>query len=130
MNNAQIKICYFCGELATSKEHVPPQGLFPKKDIYRNNLITVPSCTLHNNSKSTLDNKMLVFLSGVNKSVFHEKDFKEVRDRTIRAIVRDSTIFNDLTDDARVFKRKDKRNELIIPSTENIEAKIDFRQHS
>lgn len=66
MNNEQIKICYFCGELATSKEHVPPQGLFPKKDIYRNNLITVPSCTLHNNSKEGANKFLIMYrtLSG------------------------------------------------------------------
>ncbi len=45
--------CYCCGAPATSEEHVPPKGLFPKaKDIpntkFREKLITVPSCEKHN----------------------------------------------------------------------------------
>ena len=52
--------CYICGAPATSKEHVPPQCLFPeKKDIgtekFRKDLITVPSCELHNTNKSKDD---------------------------------------------------------------------------
>jgi len=46
-----------CSAPATSKEHVPPKGFFPQqKDMpgvdYRKNLITVPSCDLHNMEKS------------------------------------------------------------------------------
>lgn len=49
-----------CDQPATSREHVPPACLFPEeKDIrtslFRNNLITVPSCDLHNSKKSTDD---------------------------------------------------------------------------
>ncbi len=50
--------CYMCDGEATSKEHVPPQCFFPgSKDSlsgkdFRKNLITVPSCKLHNSEKS------------------------------------------------------------------------------
>lgn len=53
--------CYMCNRKATSKEHVPPQCLFPEtKDLppgvnLRKNLITVPSCDEHNTSKSKDD---------------------------------------------------------------------------
>ncbi|MCT4599136.1 MAG: hypothetical protein N4A50_14810, partial [Vallitalea sp.] len=65
-------ICYWCGELATSREHVPPKCLFPEnkdvKDIYsqsfRNNLITVPSCDKHNMKKSHDDEYLMACLSG------------------------------------------------------------------
>ena len=56
-----MESCYMCDRRATSKEHVPPQCFFPeKKDLpqgedYRVNLITVPSCELHNLSKSEDD---------------------------------------------------------------------------
>jgi len=40
------KQCYMCGEPATSVEHVPARCFFPKGQ--RHNLITVPSCSLHN----------------------------------------------------------------------------------
>lgn len=56
--------CYACQELATTWEHAPPKGLFPRLSDMpsdylgpdpRTNLITVPSCAVHNNSKSQSD---------------------------------------------------------------------------
>jgi hypothetical protein len=55
------KTCYMCRAVATSVEHVPPRGLFPKqKDLppgldLRKQLLTVPSCDLHNSEKSKED---------------------------------------------------------------------------
>jgi hypothetical protein len=40
------KRCYYCGAPAQSSEHVPPKMLFP--DPKPSDLITVPSCTSHN----------------------------------------------------------------------------------
>ena len=62
--------CYMCEREATTREHVPPKCLFPeKKDIghsrYRKNLITVPSCDLHNSSKSKDDEFLMVSIAGV-----------------------------------------------------------------
>ncbi len=60
--------CYYCGQAATTKEHVPPKGIFPElKDSpngkdYRTNLMTVPSCELHNLSKSQDDEYLLYVL--------------------------------------------------------------------
>lgn len=50
MKAATIKTCYACAEPATTREHVPPQSFFPEG--HRQNLITVPSCALHNNANS------------------------------------------------------------------------------
>ena len=44
------KSCYACDQPATTKEHAPPFSFFPEG--HRNNLITVPSCTLHNNANA------------------------------------------------------------------------------
>jgi hypothetical protein len=55
------RTCYMCTAVATSDEHVPPRGLFPKqKDLppgvdLRKQLLTVPSCDLHNSEKSMED---------------------------------------------------------------------------
>ena len=38
--------CYACDRPATTKEHAPPKGFFPP--ARRRNLITVPSCSIHN----------------------------------------------------------------------------------
>jgi hypothetical protein len=59
-----------CEEDATSREHVPPICLFPEeKDIktstFRNNLITVPSCDIHNSKKSKDDEFLMGCLAGI-----------------------------------------------------------------
>jgi hypothetical protein len=61
-------ICYFCNNPPTSREHVPPKNIFPEgKDVpngkdYRANLITVPSCDLHNGAKSGDDTYLMMVI--------------------------------------------------------------------
>ncbi len=64
------KFCYKCGNIATSREHVPPICLFPEaKDViglnFRKDLITVPSCDEHNSKKSHDDEFLMVSISGI-----------------------------------------------------------------
>lgn len=47
--------CYICGEAKCSVEHVPAKCFFPKDSASRQNLITVPSCTQHNECTSKDD---------------------------------------------------------------------------
>ncbi|UCZ75966.1 hypothetical protein LHK94_02820 [Dickeya zeae] len=54
-------VCYYCGEPATSVEHVPPKCFFPEGQ--REELFTVPSCNIHNNSKSHDDEYVKVVLA-------------------------------------------------------------------
>lgn len=60
--------CYMCSSLKTSVEHVPPKGLFPKQSDLphgvdlRKQLITVPSCNLHNSEKSKDDEYLMYAL--------------------------------------------------------------------
>jgi hypothetical protein len=63
-------ICYKCGSPSTSREHVPPLCIFPeRKDFngldYRQNLITVPSCDLHNSKKSKDDEFLLFSIASI-----------------------------------------------------------------
>ena len=44
------KICYACERTATTREHVPPVCFFPPG--FRENLVTVPSCPIHNNANA------------------------------------------------------------------------------
>jgi hypothetical protein len=66
---AASETCYMCDRDATSREHVPPQCFFPSsKDSlsgkdFRKNLITVPSCELHNSKKSGDDLYLLHAIS-------------------------------------------------------------------
>lgn len=75
------KQCYRCNQNASSKEHVPPPCLFPEiKDTrginFRKNLITVPSCDLHNSAKSDDDEFLMLSLAGLIKNnpvgMFHQ----------------------------------------------------------
>ncbi|MBO1539576.1 hypothetical protein [Pseudomonas sp. OA65] len=74
----QNKKCYMCDSPATSDEHVPPKCIFPEhKDVKRNlrdNLITVPSCDVHNANKSRDDEFLMVSLAGIlgNNSIGYE----------------------------------------------------------
>ncbi len=45
-NSPPRDTCYACNQPATTREHVPPKGFFPPGR--RRNLITVPSCSIHN----------------------------------------------------------------------------------
>lgn len=62
--------CYMCEAESSSREHAPPQCIFPeKKDTlddtdYRKNLIKVPSCDKHNSTKSHHDEYLLHVLAG------------------------------------------------------------------
>ena len=59
--------CYMCDQRATTVEHAPPKCIFPeKKDVpsgkdYRKDLVTVPSCELHNTATSR-DNEYLLYM--------------------------------------------------------------------
>lgn len=86
-------ICYWCGNAATSREHVPPKCLFPtEKDSgdgksYRADLITVPSCEKHNGEKSDDDEHLLYILTtsvtnnGLGKSYFKSKTVQKIKEK-------------------------------------------------
>ena len=53
--------CYVCGTPAETREHIPPKSFFPRgKGL---SLTTVPSCVVHNNSKSDDDQYLLAHIS-------------------------------------------------------------------
>jgi hypothetical protein len=58
--------CYWCGDPATSREHVPSDALFPSGK--RTNLITVPSCREHNQRFSKDDEKFRFYLQACSES--------------------------------------------------------------
>lgn len=78
-----------CDREAISREHVPPLCLFPTaKDLvhdFRQGLITVPSCDLHNSLKSRDDEFLMVSLAGIfgNNSIGYKHRFTKV-DRALR----------------------------------------------
>lgn len=106
MPEKEQKLCYWCQETATSKEHVPPKCFFPEaKDVfngvdYRANLITVPSCDEHNTSKSDIDEYIFyVVLShhDGNLTAFNQFVTKAMRSFEKRPWMKDR-IYRDRTD--------------------------------
>jgi hypothetical protein len=88
--NVKNETCYMCENPPTSREHVPPKCLFPEsKDVkgqnFRENLITVPSCDLHNSKKSKDDEFLMVSTAGIigNNSIGYHHKLGKV-DRAIR----------------------------------------------
>src|SRR5437762_1911836 len=75
--------CYWCGNPANSREHVPSDCLFPPGK--RVNLITVPSCPNHNQNFQTFDEKFRVFLQGRGTNADAVAQFQ---DKTLRGLTR------------------------------------------
>ena len=61
---AMSKLCIYCGErVATTKDHVPPQCLFPKP--LPPNMITVPSCEICNKKYGKDDERIRNLLTSL-----------------------------------------------------------------
>jgi hypothetical protein len=55
MRSAASVVCVYCGAPATTRDHVPPRGIF--LDPPPPNLITIPSCEACNNGANVRDEK-------------------------------------------------------------------------
>ncbi len=82
-----------CDKVATSVEHCPAKSFFPKTK--RNNLITVPSCYIHN-EKTSLDDEYVrdLILISKDNNIVAEEHFK---DKGIQSLQRSAGLFNELT---------------------------------
>jgi hypothetical protein len=113
-----MKTCYYCGEKATSKEHVPPRCVFPKDKShknYRQNLITVYSCDKHNLEKSNDDEYLLVILLfNINANDIPYDYFNDKIDRLIK--LKAKTLGKFFKNPQKVLVR-DPRNGLIVPTS-------------
>jgi hypothetical protein len=82
--------CYWCGQQATNKEHVPPDNLFPPN--HKVNLITVGSCIEHNNKFSELDEKFRLILQAAGGNKIAREMFA---DKTLRGFKRNKSHQNE-----------------------------------
>ena len=58
------EICVLCGKnVATTRDHLPPEGIFHKPLPSKSNLITVPACAECNNGSSLTDEDFQAFLA-------------------------------------------------------------------
>jgi hypothetical protein len=131
MENQVLK-CYMCDNIATSDEHVPPKCLFPeKKDTkgidFRKNLMTVPSCDIHNSSKSKDDEFLMISLSGVitNNAIgqFHylTKSTRAIR-RKSQDFIDKQVLRNHRTIDIKISDREYKTILIGNPNVERLES--------
>jgi len=112
-----METCYMCDRPATSREHVPPKCLFPdKRDIgrknFRKNLITVPSCKLHNSEKSSDDEFLMVSIAGIvgNNSIGLTHNLTKVR----RAIKRSAyRLLRDIFLEGETYLIRDDKNKFL-----------------
>lgn len=91
--------CYMCDLPETSSEHVPPKCFFPEqKDLgkdYRKNLLSVPSCNLHNSEKSKDDEYLrFVITSHYDNKPVAQKQFST---KIMRSVKRKPSMFGFVT---------------------------------
>ncbi len=128
--------CYMCDAAATSNEHVPPRCLFPKtKELeegedLRRELITVPSCDLHNAEKSLDDEFLMISISGIvgNNSI----GYRHYHGRSSRALRKRSKSFLDrIMTNRRRVKLPDGDNEFynIVVGTPDYQRLVNCFEH-
>jgi hypothetical protein len=89
--------CYACDAPGTTREHVPPECIFPEsKDTLggvdlRRNLITVPSCADHNLRKGA-DDTYFMWVMCCNLPA-NSVALRQIETKLARALRRDATLF-------------------------------------
>ncbi|MGA3172231.1 MAG: hypothetical protein ABSE62_14595 [Chthoniobacteraceae bacterium] len=77
----KAKRCYWCGKPASSKDHVPPKGLFLENK--RENLKTVPACEKHNEEHTKLEEAMRARLIMMSDSKIALEAYGEATERSL-----------------------------------------------
>jgi hypothetical protein len=109
---ASMSTCYMCSTEETSREHAPPQCLFPEaidigRDL-RRNLITVPSCDTHNSKKSADDEflRAVLLLTAVDSNKIAKHQFLG---KFLRGASRNSRAYSSFFNDQGSFASGKKR---------------------
>lgn len=106
--------CYWCSNLATGIEHIPPKGLFPKG--HRNNMITVKSCTEHNQGFSKIDERMRFYMtsmggdSEIAKNHFDNKTIRGLKRKEGRGLAIDLVTNKITTTEGDILFRENAMN--------------------
>lgn len=82
--NKKDKKCYICGNSAVSEEHCPAKCFFPKQ--HRKNMITVPSCSQHNEATSLDDEYARLFIIMNNRN--NKLSFEHFKDKVLKSLDR------------------------------------------
>lgn len=88
-------LCALCGEnIATTKDHIPPQGIYPKPRDNDINFNTVPACSECNNGSAVEDEEFKILI-GLSTGEFH-KNPEIVVDSIARTIGKNQRIANQI----------------------------------
>ncbi|MDI6765489.1 MAG: hypothetical protein QME52_01480 [Bacteroidota bacterium] len=93
-------LCYFCGAPATTNDHLPPGNTFP--DPKPINLITVPSCDIHNTKQSKDDEYFgIIIKTASGKSPIAES---MIKDKVVRGFLRRPALLRSLMKRSRTVE--------------------------
>ncbi|MFG3817551.1 hypothetical protein [Limnothrix redekei] len=110
--------CYCCNEIATTKDHIPPKCFFPEikyfpdgSPDYRSQLVTVPACKMHNNSRSADDEytAAIIFLHSRSEIALAMLDAKWIKVMSRR----ESSLGRKIFSAARLARTINKENGLL-----------------
>lgn len=107
------KKCYICGKKGTSKEHVPAKCFFPNEEKYRKNLITVSSCSIHNEDTSKDDEyvKNIITMYVGNNSIA----FKQFINKSIKSLEKNDSLFKEtIQNPKKIYIRTSNKKEKTI----------------
>lgn len=121
MENPKNIQCYCCDQIATTQDHIPPKCFFPKKkhlpsdsSDYRKNLITVPSCSAHNNSRSKDDEYTAAIIAMNSES---DIAFSMFKSKWVQVLLRNEGMLGQrMFSTARSVRYISKQNGVLIPS--------------
>lgn len=120
MKSSENSQCYCCEQTATTKDHIPPKCFFPEKKYlssnspdYRSNLITVPSCSEHNNSRSSDDEYTAAVIITNSESDLAFTMFKSKWVQTL--LRREGVLGKRIFSTARSARVIYKKNSVLIP---------------
>jgi hypothetical protein len=120
MKSSEKSQCYCCEEIATTKDHIPPKCFFPEKKHlsigntdYRSQLITVPACSAHNNSRSRDDEYTAAVIVMNSQSDLAFTMFKSKWVQTL--LRREGALGKRIFSTARSARVISKRSSILIP---------------
>lgn len=120
MKSSEQAQCYCCEQIATTKDHIPPKCFFPEKKHlssdspdYRSHLVTVPSCSKHNNSRSRDDEYAAAVIVMNSKSDLAFTMFKSKWVQTL--LRREGVLGKRIFSTARSVRVISRKNGVLIP---------------
>ena len=112
--------CYCCEAIATTKDHIPPKCFFPEEKYlhsnssdYRNQLVTVPACSAHNNLRASDDEYTAAVIVMNSQSDLAVAMFKSKWLKTL--LRREGALGKRIFSTARSARVISKKNDLYIP---------------